>query len=74
MRDGTSTPERREFTAALGLHPNDVNSLNGLGICRERLEDRGGAVAGFQAALAVEPMNWLAQGDLERVRKEAGNS
>lgn len=54
------------FTAALELHPNDVNALNNRGICRARLGDLDGAIADFRAALAIEPTNLRIRRNLER--------
>jgi len=49
----------REFERVLRAHPNSLNALNSLGVCRAEAGDAAGAVEALRRAESLQPNYWM---------------
>ena len=67
---GDLDPALADYTAAIGLNPNDSHFYTGRGYVFRKKGDLDGALADYTKAIAVNPKDWLAydaRGDIYRV-------
>ena len=67
MTKDASTPEQREYKAALGLDPNLADVHFFLARALEQTGDRAGAIEHYRAALQLNPLDTEAREALVRL-------